>query len=89
VLHASANRDERKYPDPDRFDLERDPRDHLGWGHGVHACSGMHLARAEMEVLLQTLLKRVESIDLAGAPTRLINNAAQGYSALPLRLHPL
>jgi len=86
LLNASANRDERHYPDPDRFDIERNPRDHLGWGHGVHSCLGIHLARLEMEVILETLAARVRSIE-AGVPTRLVNNAAQGYATLPLRLH--
>ena len=87
LLHASANRDERYYPEPDTFDLERNPRDHLGWGHGIHSCMGMHLARAEMEVLLQTIVERVKSIN-AGVPTRIINNALQGYATLPLTMYP-
>jgi cytochrome P450 len=82
---ASANRDERHYPKSDRFDIERNPRDHLGWGHGVHSCFGIHLARMELEILLEALAARVERID-AGSPTRLVNNAAQGYATLPLRL---
>jgi cytochrome P450 len=86
LLNASANRDERHYPDPDRFDIGRNPRDHLGWGHGVHSCLGIHLARLELEIVLEALAARVERIG-AGSPTRLINNAAQGYATLPLRLH--
>jgi cytochrome P450 len=84
-LYAAANRDERHYVDPDRFDIERNPRDHLGWGHGVHLCAGMHLARMELEIVLQTLVSRVRSIE-AGEPTRLVNNSAQGYAMLPLRM---
>jgi len=86
LLNASANRDERHYPYPDRFDIERNPRDHLGWGHGVHSCLGIHLARLELEVILETLAAKVQSIE-AGQPTRLLNNAAQGYAVLPLRIH--
>ncbi len=73
--------------DPDRFVVTRNPTDPLGWGHGVHLCSGMHLARLEMEVVLRALLKRVSAIE-AGPPTRIINYSAQGYATLPLRLHP-
>ena len=87
LLHASANRDERHFPEPDTFDIERNPRDHLGWGHGTHSCMGIHLARTELEVLLQTIVQRVKSIK-AGSPTRIINNALQGYATLPLTLHP-
>jgi len=87
LLYASGNRDERHFEDPDRFDIERNPRDHLGWGHGVHLCSGMHLARLEMEAVLTALLDRVDRIE-PGQPVRIINNSAQGYAHLPLALHP-
>lgn len=86
LLYGSANRDERHFPDPDRFDVERNPRDHVGWGQGVHMCVGMHLARLEMEVILRGLVERVRSIE-AGPGTRIVNNAAQGFATLPTRLH--
>jgi cytochrome P450 len=86
LLFASANRDERHYPQPDCFDVERNPRDHLGWGHGVHMCAGMHLARLEMEALLRAILQRVQAIEV-GTPVRLINNAAHGYAKLPMKLY--
>lgn len=87
VLFASANRDERRFPDPDRFDVRRNPREHVGWGHGPHACVGMHLARLEMEVLLERLMARVEWIEV-GQPTPIWNNALQGFETLPTRFHP-
>jgi cytochrome P450 len=87
LLYASGNRDERHYADPDRFDIERNPRDHLGWGHGVHLCTGMHLARLEMEAILTTLINRVNRMD-AGDPVRIINNSAQGFATLPFTLYP-
>ncbi|MDR7156858.1 cytochrome P450 [Sphingobium xenophagum] len=87
LLNASANRDERHYSDPDRFDVRRNPRDHLGWGAGVHLCAGMHLARLEMEALLRAILASVARIS-AGEPTRLVNNGLQGFAQLPLTLHP-
>jgi cytochrome P450 len=86
LLFASANRDERHYPQPDCFDVERNPRDHLGWGHGVHMCAGMHLARLEMEALLRAILQRVQAIEV-GTPVRLINNAAHGSAKLPMKLY--
>ena len=85
LLYASANLDERHYPNPEVFDVERNPRDHLGWGHGVHLCTGKHLARLEMESVLGALVRQVRRIE-ADAPTRIINNSAQGYATLPLRL---
>lgn len=88
LMNAAANRDERHYPDPDRFLVTRNPRDQLAWGYGAHLCAGMHLARLEMEVLLGALVRSVRSIE-AGTPTRLINTGVQGYRHLPLTLRPL
>jgi cytochrome P450 len=86
VLFASANRDERRYDNPDLFDIRRDPRDQLGWGHGAHTCAGLHLARLEMEVLLEKLLLRVGRIE-ADRPVSIHNNVLQGFSRLPARFH--
>lgn len=86
LLYASANRDERRYPNPDSFDITRNPRDQLGWGHGAHFCAGVHLSRLEMEILLGELTRRVSKIE-CGAPTRMVNNGMQGFKHLPLRLH--
>mgnify|MGYP003627883405 CR=1 FL=1 len=88
LLYASGNRDEHHFTDPDSFDIERNPRDHLGWGHGVHMCTGMHLARLEMEAILTALINRVSKME-AGDPVRIINNAAQGFETLPLTLNPV
>lgn len=87
LLNAAANRDERRYADPDRFDVTRNPRDNLAWGHGRHLCAGMHLARMEMEAVLGALVRSVRKIE-AGPAVRLVNNGVQGYAHLPFRLHP-
>lgn len=86
ILFASANRDERRYPDPDTFDVRRNPRDHVGWGHGPHTCVGMHLARLEMEALLASLVRQVARIEV-GRPRVAWNNVLQGFSALPARFY--
>jgi cytochrome P450 len=59
LMIGAANRDERKYKDPDRFDMFRDQRQHVGFGFGVHVCLGMHLARMESRVALNTLFDRL------------------------------
>lgn len=87
ILFASANRDERHYSDPDNFDINRNPRDHVGWGHGPHTCVGMHLARLEMELLLAALVRRVARITV-GSPSYIENNVLQGLERLPAILHP-
>ncbi|MGD1280019.1 cytochrome P450 [Mycobacterium seoulense] len=61
---GSANRQEDRYPDPDRFDIFRSSRAHLGWGHGVHVCLGMHLARLEMRTAINLLLDRLPNLRL-------------------------
>ncbi len=48
LLYGAANHDERHYADPEKFDLDHNPRDQLGWGYGPHLCAGMHLAKMEM-----------------------------------------
>ncbi len=63
---ASANRDETRFPDPDRFDVQRaNAEEHLAFGHGVHFCIGAMLARKEMSVAFQNVLARLENLRLA------------------------
>ncbi|SON61165.1 Cytochrome P450 107B1 [Mycobacterium simulans] len=61
---GSANRQEDRYPDPDRFNVFRSARAHIGFGHGVHVCLGMHLARLEMRVALNLLFDRLPNLRL-------------------------
>jgi cytochrome P450 len=86
VLYASANRDERKYAEPDKFDVTRGARDHVAWGHGPHVCAGMHLARLEMECLLHALTRHVDRIEVSEG-TPILNNVLQGFKTLPARFH--
>lgn len=85
LLYGCANRDERHYADPDSFDITRDSRDHLAWGTGPHMCAGMHLARMEMEVMLEALLEAKVSL-IAGIPVLGINAGLYGFTSLPFRL---
>jgi cytochrome P450 len=65
IMLAAANRDETRYPDPDRFDIFRsDPKPHISFGHGPHVCLGLHLARIEMRVALNLLLDRLPGVCL-------------------------
>ena len=86
ILWSSANHDERHYRDPEEFRVDRNPRDHLGWGFGAHFCAGAHLARLEMEQLLYALTRHVERIELVGRPTPIVNNILQGFATLPARV---
>jgi len=83
---AAANRDPRRWPDPERFDIARRAIGHVGLGYGIHACVGAAFARLEGEVLLQALARQVESLALAGEPRRRLNNTLSGFASLPLTL---
>lgn len=86
ILYASANRDERKWDDPERFDIRRKTADHVGFGMGIHSCAGMNLAKLEIECLLNALLPRVRRFE-AGEPVRAMNNSLRGLSSLPVTVH--
>lgn len=81
MLYACANRDPAKYPHPARFDIERRPSDHLGFGMGTHLCAGMHLAKLEITVLLQALLPAVAGF-AAHSPVRRAHNTLRGLASL-------
>ena len=85
LLYGCANRDERHYIDPDRFDVRRDSRDHLAWGTGAHMCAGMHLARTEMEVLLEVLVEARVTLS-AEEPARGTNRGLFGFTELPFEI---
>lgn len=68
---ASANRDERQFPDPDRLDLAREPNRHLAFGQGAHYCLGAPLARLEGQIAIPSLLARFPDLRLAGGPAAL------------------
>ncbi|OBG30101.1 monooxygenase [Mycobacterium sp. 852002-51057_SCH5723018] len=86
VMFASANRDERVWTDPDRFDIERDASGHVGFGYGTHGCAGQGLARLETQAILRSLLRHVDRIDVDGTPERAVNNVIHRFERLPLRL---
>jgi cytochrome P450 len=81
LLYGAANRDERKYPDPARFDITRRPSDQLAFGRGEHACVGMNLARLEMSALLGHLADQVSRFEVV-ASRPLISNGLRGLEHL-------
>ncbi|MDN3277540.1 cytochrome P450 [Frankia sp. RB7] len=85
LLYASANRDERKWQDPECFDVRRRASDHLGFGNGTHMCAGLHLARLEMTALLEVLLEKVTRFEI-GEPVLALNNVLRGLASLPVRV---
>lgn len=82
----SANRDERVFADPFRFDVGRMPNPHLGFGWGTHFCLGASLARLEISVTLDLLVERVAWVERAGLTAWTPNNRLLGLQELPVRL---
>ncbi|MGO8873104.1 MAG: cytochrome P450 [Acidimicrobiales bacterium] len=91
LLLGSANRDERKYEHPDRFDIFRASRQSVGFGFGVHVCLGMHLARMEARVAINTLFDRLPDLQLAPAPGQDLHIKGMAFRspiALPVAFTP-
>ena len=87
LLVGAANRDERRYTDPDRFDIHRDHGQHLTFGYGLHYCLGAALARLEGRVALDEVLNRfpdweVDYDHLELAPT----STVRGWETMPVHL---
>lgn len=89
MFYGSANRDEAVFPDPDSFNVLRDPNPHVGFGGpGPHFCLGAHLARREITLMFRELYTRLPDIELAGSPVQLRSNFINGVKSLPVRFTP-
>jgi cytochrome P450 len=89
MWYNSANRDETKFAEPDRFDVLRNPNPHLGFGGGGrHTCLGAHLARLEIPLLFEAVFANLHDIEPAGpavlTPSRFVN----GLASLPITFKP-
>ncbi len=83
---TAADRDGTRYPEPDRFDIHRDPRGHIAFGHGIHYCLGAPLARLEAKVALASLLERCPDLAADGPPGPwLPGMLMRGVRSLPVR----
>jgi cytochrome P450 len=84
LLFGSANRDELRYPEADKYDITRNPLDHVAFGYGIHVCVGAGLARMEGPAILASLARRVETLECSGEPRRHLNNVIRGLASLPV-----
>jgi cholest-4-en-3-one 26-monooxygenase len=86
MWHISGNRDETCFPEPYRFDVGRTPNDHIAFGGGgPHFCLGANLARLEIRVMFEELLRRLPDIELDGPVARLRSNFINGIKRMPVR----
>lgn len=85
LFYWSGNRDEEVFGDPFAFRIDRSPNPQIAFGHGVHLCLGMHLARLEIRVLFEELLPRLKTIELTGDPKWTRANFVSGLKSLPVR----
>jgi len=86
VLYESANFDAAQFPAPEVFDIERAPNDHLAFGFGAHFCLGASLARLELEVMFERLLRRLPELELATDEP--VHHAINGVGEMPVRFRP-
>ncbi|MEY2567670.1 MAG: hypothetical protein QOE35_2199 [Actinomycetota bacterium] len=84
LAYLSANRDETVFEDPFRFDVARPDNKQVAFGYGVHFCLGAHLARLELKIFFEELLKRVDDLQLAGEPSRSATVFVGGMKHLPV-----
>lgn len=84
MFYNSANRDERAFADPFRFDVLRSPNEHVGFGAGgPHFCLGANLARREIRVMLEEVLRRLPDLEVTGEPDYLQSNFIHGVKRMP------
>ena len=83
---GSANRDQAQFPEPDRFDIDRQPNRHIAFGYGIHYCLGAPLARLEAQIALEAMLKRFADVRLAPGITLepLPSMIVYGVRSLPI-----
>ncbi|HET9477161.1 MAG TPA: cytochrome P450 [Dehalococcoidia bacterium] len=89
IYYSSANRDEDVFPDGDVFDTARSPNDHVTFGGGgAHFCLGSNLAKLEIRVMFEELLRRLPDIELAAPVQRLRSNFINGIKHMPVQFTP-
>lgn len=89
MYYIAANRDEDVFPDADTFDVGRDPNNHVAFGGGgPHFCLGASLARLEIRIMFEELLRRLPDMELAGPPARLRSNFISGIKHIPVKFTP-
>ena len=87
LMFAAANRDPRKWTDPDRFDIRRNNAVSVGFGYGVHACVGRVLALLEAEALLGAVVRQIDRFEAAGESKPWMTTIGHGPQSVPVRVY--
>ena len=85
LCYPSGNRDEEVFDNPFEFRIDRTPNKQLAFGYGAHVCIGQHLAKMEMRLFWEEILRRVDHIELAGEPKNSLSNFVCGPKSVPVR----
>lgn len=85
INYVAANHDPAQFDNPSKFDAARSPDWHLAFGAGAHQCLILHIPRMEVKILFETLLDRIETIELASQPKRATSTFVGGLKTLPVR----
>lgn len=88
MYYSSGNRDEDVFPNGNTFDIRREPNDHIAFGVGQHSCLGLNLARLEIRIMFEELLRRLPDIELDGEVRRLRSNFINGVKTMPVKFTP-
>jgi cytochrome P450 len=87
MWYVSGNRDEEAIDRPNDFIIDRArPRQHLSFGFGIHRCVGNRLAEMQLRIVWEEILKRFDTIEVVGAPKRVMSSFVKGYETLPVRI---
>jgi hypothetical protein len=85
LLYISGNRDEEAFADPFAFRVDRENNRHVAFGYGAHVCIGQHLAKMEIKAFFKELVRRLDKIEMTGAPKRTQSTFVSGLKTLPVR----
>ena len=88
LFYCSANRDEAVFGEPFRFDVRRQPNEHVGFGGGPHFCLGAELARREIRILFREIFRRLPDLEVSGPEERLFSPFIHGLKHMPCRFTP-
>jgi cholest-4-en-3-one 26-monooxygenase len=86
MWYPSANRDADVFPDADTFDIRRNPNEHISFGHGEHYCLGANLARMELRMIFDGLMRRLPDLALLAPPRRLRSNFINGVKEMRVEI---